>query len=201
MHVNSINWQDAKKYYEKCWVKVKECGERAYLVTEIGQKVSYLEGISRGEGDDEFQVCIDMAVGYTIDYVIPKKTIYQYGENAVILQRVPARMWKKGMDTKNTQFLMLNDKTAWSPIDINMPVIEGFINKPSYSTVKEASQAFNGTLLSAALSPRIALTKMGSVFIDTVQVGKYSSNGTLIYKRIYHAELSKHFSNATLKAV
>ena len=202
MFVNSENWQDCQKYYQNTWVKLAQCGERIYTVGEVGSKFTYFSSPSRGPNDDEADVCIDMSVGFNIDYVIPKKTVFQYGEHALILERVPARMWRKGMDPKNTQFLTLNEMSAWGKVQIGVPVIEGFVNKPGYYQLDAALNNFEGALLSAALSPRVSLSRGGSVFIDTTMVGKYArKSGTLTYKAIYKDDLEPMFPGAKFKVL
>lgn len=202
MFVNSENWQDCQKYYQGTWVKIAQCGERIYTVGEVNNKFTYFSSPSRGPNDEEADVCIDMSVGYTIDYVIPKKTVFQYKENALILERVPARMWRKGMDPKNTTFSTLNEASAWGKVAIAVPVIEGFVNKPGYYQLDQALSNFEGALISAALSPRVSLSKGGSVFIDTTMVGKFAKKSeTLTYKAIYKNELELLFPNLKYKVL
>lgn len=192
MFCNNLNYEDVKKYYQGTWVKIEECGERIYTVDKVTSKYTDLSSPSRGEGDDEAEIRIDMEVGYNLNYVIPKKTVYQYGERALLLQRVPARMWRKGMDAKNTEFLSLDEKGNWKKTALATPVIEGFINKPSYYSVEDALVGFDNALESAALTRRVTLTKGGGVFIDTVYVGKLEKKG-LAFKAIYESNLAPLF--------
>lgn len=205
MFVNEMNWEDCKKYYQGCWIKVRECGERMYQIKEVGPAETYLSSPSRGENDEDANICINMQVGYTIDYIIPKKTTFQFGEYAIILERVPARMWKKGMDVKNTQFSQLNHNSSWIKAQIDFPVIEGFVNKPSYYTFEDTLKNFtdeNSTLQSAALSPRVSLSKLGNVFIDTIFVGRLSTTTkTLKFKKIYQDDLAPLFTGCKLSPI
>ena len=200
MFVNSENYQDAKRYYEGCWIKVKECGDRIYTVDHVSKSYTDLSSPSRGEGDDEAEIRIDMMKGYTITYVIPKKTVYQHGEQALLLQRIPARMWRYGMDQKNTEFLTLSEKGVWKKIALCTEVIEGFINKPSYMSAQDAEKGFGFSLQSAALTPRIALTKAGSVFVDTIFVGKVREK-EILFKKIFMNDLASLFPHKELKPV
>lgn len=200
MFCNSGNYEDVKKYYQGTWVKITECGDRIYTVDKVTSKYTDLSSPSRGDGDEYAEIRIDMEVGYTLDYVIPKKTVYQYGEKALLLQRIPARMWRKGMDSKNTEFLSLDTKGNWKKTSLATPVIEGFVNKPSYYTVEDALVGFQNALDSAALTPRIAFCKEGQVYIDTIYVGRVKGKA-LTFKAIYEPDLAPLFNNLVMKPV
>lgn len=200
MYVDNNNYQDAKKYYEGCWIKVAECGDRIYTVDSVTRKYTDLSSPPRGDNDEDAEIRIDMEKGYNIQYVIPKKTVFQFGESALLLQRIPARMWRKGMDQKNTEFLTLSAKGVWKKIAMSTDVIEGFVNKPSYLSVEDATHQFKFSLESAAITPRISLTKEGSVFIDTIFVGKLKRDG-LVYKGIYHSDLAPLFPHILMNPV
>lgn len=194
MKVDNSNWEDCQKYFGNTWIKVKECGERVYHVDHVSSAYTDLSSPPRGENDEDADIRIDMKNGYTIDYVIPKKTIFQYGKQAIVLQRIPARMWKKGMDSKNTEFLALNEKSTWGKVPINLSIIDGFVNKPSYFDLVTALAEFKTDLVSAAFSPRISMSKDGSVFIDTVFVAKYYMKDNAIkVKKIFVNDLVPFF--------
>lgn len=201
MFVNSANYEDAKKYFQGCWIKVQEMGDRMYFVKEVRPDFTYLNSPSRGEKDDEEYICIDMQIGYTISYVIPKKTVFQHGMNALILERIPARMWKKGMDLKNTQFQILNNKSQWSPTKVDIGLIEGFVNKPQYHTFDTAQRVFKeeAEMMSVALSPRVSFSREGYVFVDTVFVGRYTpAKNQLTYKTIFSKQMKQLFPNVEI---
>lgn len=202
MFVNHQNYDDCKKYFQGCWIKAKECGDRVYVVSNVTPDKVFLNSIPLNDKDEDADVCIDLNVGYTIDYVIPQKTIYQFGDRATMLQRIPARMWKKGMDVKNTEFLALRDDGRWDKLELTTSIIEGFVNKPSYLTLQESNINFASGLVSAALSRRVALTNKGMVFIDNVLVAKYYEEKKLLtYKAIYKSTLEPLFPHTIFKPV
>lgn len=188
MFVNKSNYDDIVKYYLKTFVQFKEEGEKIFFI----KQVSHNEIICEDSKKEEVAICLE--TGYTIDYVIPKKTVYQYGEHALFLSRIPARMWRKGMDQKNTSFSLLHESGLWVNCPFSIATIEGFVNKPSYFTFQEALNNFSKGehLQSAALTPRISMSRKGGVFIDTVLVGKYDFTKDLLsYKKIFKPELAK----------
>lgn len=198
MFVNKDNYDDIVKYYLKTYVKFKETKDEIYFI----KQVTHTDIICENSKNEEVAICL--TVGYTIDYVIPKKTVYQHGEEALFLARIPARMWRKGMDSKNTTFAILSAAGNWTTISFSIQAIEGFVNKPSYFEFKDALNNFEkGTnLQSAALSPRISITRKGAVFVDQVLVGKYDFvYKILTYKKIFGPELAVAIPNVKRKEI
>jgi hypothetical protein len=197
MFVNQLNTDDIKKYWQGCHVKFKEDGDRIYHIRAVDGKYIYAED-RQGE-----EVLIDLAKGYNIDYVIPKKTTYQYGDYAACLSRIPARMWKKGMNKANTQFETLTS-TGWKVTTYDIAIIEGFVNKPSYYHIEEALNLFAKTenQQSCALSPRFSLHRKGNVYLDTTPVARLEQQAKrLVAKKIFVPELSKLFPGMTVKGI
>jgi hypothetical protein len=196
MYVDKTNYEDIVKYYKKTYVKLRECGEVIYLITEVYKDKIILQDI-QGE---EVAICLEQ--GYNLDYVIPKKTVYQHGENALFLSRIPARMWQKGMSNKNTMFQLLSAAGSWHPHPFDIKVIDGFVNKPSYFSLDDAVTNFTkgDHLQSAALTPRISMSRKGAVFIDTVMVGRFAATSrTVTFKKIFRDEIVQAFPGCKYK--
>lgn len=197
MIVSKSNWEDAKKYFHHTYIKCSETGDEVFFVDEVTPEWMILSD-SNGE-----KAGIKLDTPYELSYVIPKKTVFQNGEYAVQLSRIPARMWKKGMNKQNTTFHKLNNGADWVNTDISIGLIEGFVKKPGYMSFADAQREFQaGTISSAAITPRIAMSKAGNVFIDSVLVGKYKDDKkVLICSKIFSPELSKHFPKLTMKEI
>lgn len=189
MLINKHNTNDITKYFLNTHVKFKEEGDKIFFV----KKVTPNHVLVVDQNNEE--AIIDLSEDYNLEYVIPKKTVFQLGEHALFLSRIPARMWKKGMSVDNTQFAKLST-TGWEGIPFNIHTVESFVNKPCYFTLEDAITNFEAAQLrSAALSPRISISKNGGVWIDTVLVGKFSfAKKELACKAIYKPELSKLFT-------
>ncbi len=197
MLVNPGTYEDCKKYYQHCWVKFKEEGDHLFYVTNVDNKYIYTKDINEGEA------LIDHREGYTIDYVLPKKAVFQHGENAVMLSRIPARMWKKGMNKQNTEFKILHH-SGWFSGDFDIHIINGFVNKPSYYSAEDALNEFEKSehLKSVALSPRISMCHKGNIYIDTVLVGKYSSEKKKIsHRKLFNIEMKALFPSVLLMSM
>ncbi len=201
MLINKDNWQDVKKYYQGTFVKLRstseELGDKIWKITDVTSSQVFAED-SQGDG-----VYIDLARPYHLDYAIPKKTVYQSGEFAAILMRVPARMWRKGIDAKNTEIHLCNESGSFSKSLLSIQAIEGFVNKPGYFKTEDAIKQFKegSSLQSAALNPRMFLTRKGALFIDQVMVGRYKFEGELTVKEIFVDDVAPLFKNIKVKVL
>ena len=191
MHVSSNNVEDIIKYYKGTWVKFKEENDVLFYVENADQTAIYVTSIS----DEKCFIKLTKE-GYFLDFLIPRKTVYQYQNNAVMLSRTPARMWKKGVCQTNTTFRMLKTN-GWTPLDFNKHMLEGFVNKPTYGTLNTLK---DGETNSVALSPRISMTVGGHVYIDDVMIAKYMANkATLTTKTLFTPHLRPYFPNTIIK--
>jgi hypothetical protein len=198
MFVNNANFDDAKKYLQGTYVKFKETGDHIWHV----DSVSPHEMICSDKNKEE--VGIDLNIGYNFEYILPRKAVFQYGASAVILYRIPARQWKKGLCKANTNFSILTEEGSWllCPFDINP--IEGFVNKPSYYSLSLAESTFkqDSSFKSVALTPRISMCRTGKVFIDQILVAKADlEKKELMCKPIFKTDLAPVFSSYSLKVI
>lgn len=200
MFINSQNFDDVKKYFQHTYVKFAETGDHIWHVDTVSPN----EIICTDKNKE--QVGIDLNIGYNLEYILPRKAIFQFGNEAVMLSRIPARQWKKGMCKANTAFHILNSEGTWMALNFDIHMIEGFVNKPSYYpvdlAVKELSKESVDHVASVALNPRMAICHSGKLFVDNVLVGKISfKEKTLLCKKIFKPEISKVFSDWSIKTV
>ena len=195
MLINHQNWDDVKKYYGNTYVKCNETGETVWLVSEVSPNQVVLKS-SSGE-----EVAINLMKDYNLDYIIPGKATYQYGNNAVQLSRIPARQWKKGICKQNTSFTSLTSDGSWIPLAFDISTIESFVNKPAYYDVDHAILELKQNRLgSVALTPRISISQSGKVFIDKVLVAKVSFvTKEIVMKKILKSILLPLFSSFKVK--
>lgn len=199
MFANQSNADDVKKYYHQTWVKFpKLSGDTLWWIDRVSHE--FLEVLSdKGE-----EALIDLKRGQEMDYVIPKKTVYQFGNKAAYLSRIPARQWKKGMCEKNTKYQTLSS-TKWDNHTFDIGIIAAFVNKPAYLdfySVQKQWQCSDFTMMSVALTPRISCNNTGSVFIDDTLVGKYDLTKDLLTTReIYKENLQPIFYKSKLKVL
>lgn len=199
MFINSQNFDDVKKYFQHTYVKFAETGDHIWHIDTVNPN----EIICSDKNKE--QVGIDLTIGYNLEYILPRKAVFQFGNEAVMLSRIPARQWKKGMCKANTAFHTLSSDGTWMALNFDINMIEGFVNKPSYYPIDIAQKEFqkeNGDLLSCALNPRMAVCKTGKLYIDNVLVGKMSfKDKAVLCKQIFKPEVSKVFSDFNIKTV
>jgi len=202
MLINKHNWQDVKRYYQGTIVKFqgenKDGKERVWKIVAVDSSQVIAED-SSGE-----QVYIDLSRPYKLDYVIPKKTVYQHGDAAAVLTRIPARMWRKGMDEKNTQIHGCTAEGKFVGLSLSLGIIDGFVNKPGYFDYQDARNQFlaGTSLQSAALSSRILVSRKGGVFIDQVLVGQINfEDNYLQILSIFSSDVVKYFPGVKVKCV
>lgn len=167
MQLSSNNWRDIQKYYEHCYTKFRETGDEIFLIRRVSP--SLIEGI----GEDKTPLnCFlhneEDQEPYLLDYILPKKSFFEFDGKACLLNRIPARQYKRGLCSENTQILSLGADGGFSKLNIDFPVLKAYIQKQSFRSFAEAKE-----LPSVALSPRIALTMSGFIFVDAVKIGHY----------------------------
>lgn len=198
MIFNQSNLDDIKKYYHQTWVKFPRISQDTiWFIDRVGPE--YIE-IKSDSGEEAL---FSLKKDYAVDYVLPGKAVYQFGNNAACLTRIPARMWKKGMSSANTQFKLLTD-LKWTPLKFDINVIKAFVNKPAYMDPYAAIQHFKGgsDLLSAAISPRISINRSGSIYIDEIMIGKYEfAKEMLTTREVYINTLKPLFHKTKLKGL
>lgn len=185
MIITENNIDDARTYYKGTWCKFRESGDELWHIDDITHEA--ITAINT-KGEDGKVLLRD---GYKLDFVIPKRTTYQYANMAAHLQRIPARMWKKGLHAKNTSFQVLLE-SGWAATEFKASIIEGFINKPCYYSLQHALYEFesNPEYHSVALSPRFAITRGGRIYLDTVRIGIYDGK-EIIVKKILVPEMER----------
>lgn len=177
MIASSETWEDVDKYYRHTYIKYKDFGDtllKIYSVSPNGVNLVDLSGV---------EYYFDFESGdYQLDYILPKRTSFQYKSHAVHLSRIPARMWKKGLCDKNTYMRFLRDTGNWTALPLDLETISGFIHKPVYPSLTDALHNFKTDLWSsAALSPRISICKLKNfIYVDTLRVGSFKRTSKVV---------------------
>ena len=166
MKISKENYDDIKRYFYHTYVKIKEFGDKVWFVTNVNSQEVRLEDV------DGCEVYIDLASEYELDYVIPPRTMFQRGPSAVLLQRIPAKQYYRGMHSSNTKFSYLKGNGGFAQMDWNIKVVQEFVDKPCYQTI-ESFQDNPDMLDSYALSPIMAVAQNGSLFVGRQKVGMF----------------------------
>ena len=190
MYVSLDTWEDVKKYYHQTFVKFKETGEEIYYIKEVNSSEIVAENM-QGE-----EVGIIVENGYTIDYILPRKTLYQEAGSVVMLSRIPARMWKKGLNKQNTKFEVWDGHT-WVAQSFSIQRINGFVNKPGYYQPDTILANFgDGVYLGWALNSRMWIGASGQIYVDKTAIGKINKEkNTILVKTLFESNVKEIFED------
>lgn len=166
MIASPTNWKDVRKYFEGTFIVCPEYDPKSALyvdvVTDLGIKVN--DGSTKG--------FIDFAeTPYEILSPLSTRRVwFQTGNGAKFLQRIPARMWRKGINGENTHIKGFN--SAGDITNLGGPLLDtvnAFL-KRSYPTKFEVDGQ-----LSIALNEKWAFhCKTETLFLFHCPIGKLS---------------------------
>lgn len=191
MYTSSENWHDVEKYFQGCYIKIKEYGDNLVYISKVQQDGLYGHDQWENPIFIEFDGEVAGINGYEIDYVIPKRAYFQFGNRAYYLSRIPARMWKKGINKLNTTLQSLDESGFFNKEDLNFKSLMAYVNKPGYMPFQCIEEDYE----SIALSPRFALCSDGKLFLDSHCIGKYYLDSkTVIVKPLFYNDVKSLFS-------
>lgn len=186
MDFTSSNWRDIQKYYECTYVKFSEFGDRLFYIQQVRP-----DGIS-GIDDEQtaFEMYLSDAAPYTVNYLLPHKATFQWKDSVYLLQRIPARQYRRGLCSDNT---MITNVATGVKIEIGFNSLKAFVSKPCYSSF---SNAFNTKVKTKAiaLSPRMTYLRSGFILIDSHKVAQfdYTTKRILMIHKLFLPEIMQH---------
>lgn len=128
------NWQDIKRYYLGTYVKFKEHGDELFHISHVSPEA--VKGTYQ-QGKEEFILSLDSSVPYNLEFKLPHKAVFQYRDRALMLFRVPARQYYRGISPENTK--IINAMTG-EPLELTWATLSAFVNKQAYYSLKEAME-------------------------------------------------------------
>jgi hypothetical protein len=168
MELKSSNWRDIQKYYDGTFVKINPFVDQLFCITSVSEQA--VKGLCN-KGQDEFILHLHDDAPYSIDFVLPHKAMFQFGKKALLLYRVPARQYSRGICPENTRIL---DFIRGEQAEVSWSTLTAYVEKPAYLSLKEAISSKNS---SCALNPRMALDRVNRrLFVDSTCVGTFSEN-------------------------
>lgn len=192
MLATTKNWPDIKKYYQGTFVKLAELGEVPLFVDKVTSTAIFF--VNKDNEKVELQLCDE---GYDLNYCIPKKTVFQLGDLAHIIERVPARMWRKGLTSENSCISTINETGEFFAIPWGMDAVNAFVNKQQYHTLWE-----HHNYPSIALNRRFYALRSGLIGVDGTIVGKVDlKKNKLYYRKPFHKEFTTLFGKETFELV
>ena len=176
------NWRDIQKYYEHTFVKFREYGDKLFFIQRVTNKA--VEGTHDG-GKEDFILSLNSAVPYELDFILPHKSMFQFKNKALMLYRVPARQYYRGLCEENTKII---SPATGEPANLSWAVLSAYVEKQSFYTLKAAMSSKKSG--SFALNSRMCVDSGGRLFLDSVQIGQLS-NGVLAVSKNFMDEASK----------
>lgn len=184
MKINKYTIEDANKYLGDTIVQFKEESgrENLFYYIKADQKYIYAKNIYTNE-----PILVDITKEYNVDFNLPRKLVFNSEGYSVLITRIPAQMWKKGIHSKNTSFYVLKE-LGWHYYGFSISLIKAYIQKQEYFSLERETE-----VISCALSPRISFCK-GKIYIDMTFVGTYEQNTeTLTTHPMFLEDLKPYF--------
>jgi hypothetical protein len=166
MRFSSDNYEDIQRYYRSTYVKFQECGERLFYIRDVHHE------IVRGTDEDgtEFELYLNHDDPYEVDYVLPNKSYFQFAKRACMLQRIPAKQYRRGICTENVRLTALTKTGGLSNVELSFASLKAFVSKQAFPSIKTVLTMKNKPL-SVAISPRFAFVpETGDIFADQLRV-------------------------------
>lgn len=181
------NRDDILKYYRHTYIKLKEAGDTLFFIERVDEDAVY----GKAEDGRPFILHLDKEHPYEVDFVLPHKSFFQYFEHAALLERVPARMYYRGVHENNTRCTVYKS-TGPSMTLVNFDTLKAFVNKQPWKTIDEVLT--NKDLVSGVLSPRMALFRTArTLWIDHLAVATVHTKDRIIrvQKTIFMPEIQQ----------
>tara|TARA_R110000868_G_scaffold37403_3_gene132371 strand:- start:1857 stop:2456 length:600 start_codon:yes stop_codon:yes gene_type:complete len=165
---------DIRKYFESTYIKINGFGDTLFYVRRVREDI--ITGID--ENNTEFELDLWEDSPFTIDYILPHRAVFQYGNTALLLRRVPARQYFRGIHPENTKLTSVDTGEEYP---INFETLKAFVNKQQYVTLDEA--IVNKPKKKAhALSPRFSYITAGqSINLDNTNIAHINLKEKLLF--------------------
>jgi hypothetical protein len=153
--------EDISKYYRHTYVKFKETGDTLYYIRDVNHRMI------RGTDQDgtEFELYLSDDHPYEVDYVLPNKSFFQLSKSACLLQRIPAKQYRRGLCSENTRITRIGKTGNLVSLDLSFDVLKAFVSKQTFPSL--ATVLMKKAPVSVALSPRFAyVPEIGAILAD-----------------------------------
>ena len=165
------NREDISKYYRHSFLKFKEHGDTIFYISYVD------ENVVSGSLEDgrEFKLYLAKEEPYEVDYVLPHKSFFQYGDDAVMLERIPAKQYHRGLTPSNTAMSFRDPNGDVKHLDISFETLKAFVSKQKFYTLSEAMKqvALNSVVLTSRM---MYVPSKHTIFIDFIPIAMVASN-------------------------
>lgn len=195
MIITNENANDVNKYFGNTYVVIKEYNPDVCLLLHKhhGNLLSFIDTISNEQGGLSFD---EWNNSYTLDFQLPHKQVFNYGDGVMILERIPARMWKKGISNENTRFYFLVTNGQWKHVSFGSDKVNALLKHRNHPPQFNLDALCSGR----ALTERMSLAATGKLYIDTFPIGKVDfAKKTLLVMAAFKDQVAKVDALSTFK--
>lgn len=189
---------DISRYYKNTYVKFHETGDRLFYIKGVNTEKVF--GID--EDGNDFILYLAADKPYEVDYILPRKSYFQYENRALILLRIPAKQYQRGVSEANTKLLKLMGRGSFTTSSINFDTLKAFVGKQQFPSFTEAMKTIGEG--SIALSPRFAFAcKTRGLYLDQLHIGSVARRGKMVrlFSPLFVKEVSELVKDTTYKVI
>ena len=189
--------EDITRYYKNTFVKFKETGDTLFYIKHV--KDSVVHGVS--QDGTPFELYLSNAYPYEVDYVLPRKSYFQYGSHACLLQRVPAKQYQRGISQNNVSLNALRANGGQADFGLDFSILMAFVSKQVFVNLDMAVNSIN---TSVVLAPRFAFVpSTRKVYADFLCVGQLLPKRKHLkcFHNVFRPELEKLALDTEYKVV
>lgn len=173
MKFKQENWRDIQKYYQGTYVKFAEFGDTLHYIENVTQD----EITGKDENKDDFVLYLHDSQEYVFEYLLPHKAVFQYGGDAYLLQRIPARQYKRGLCQENTSFTKV---TSGERQSLSWQLMTAYTNKQKYFSLKEAIYG-KGKMRSLAVTNRMSYARGNDyLYVDNKVIATFNRESKVL---------------------
>lgn len=118
-----------------------------------------------------------------VEFILPKKSFFNADEGAYLLQRIPARQYRRGICADNTIIQLLHSGGGFINAGVDMSLLNKYIQKPCFYPFAERAVSY-------AVSRRMAVAVTGHIYVDYMDIGTINyETGVINVLPMFHAEV------------
>lgn len=176
MIFNQTNWEDIKKYFHQTYMKFPLIGDEVVFVDGVspeGLTGKFLSPEKHGEGVSGWTFTFSNRENVDIEFILPRKSFFDYRGNACLLSRLPTKQYKRGLCNDNVSISMLTEG-GFQGLHVTLEIINAYASKSAYQGFRME------TGFSYTVAPRVAVDMSGKIYVDRIRVGYVDPNKGII---------------------
>lgn len=197
MEFTPENREDIAKYFKGTYLKFKPDENNKFDANTLFfiDHVDTFVVTGKVEDGREFKLFLSDEHPYEVDYILPHKSFFQYDRHAILLQRVPARQYHRGICQGNTSLTYLDtDKGVLGNAELSFNALKAFVTKQKFMTLKEAMASKKN---SCVLNSRMMyVPKNNQIYVDFEPIARVNlGNNIQVIKPLFKHELMQFLYN------